>query len=359
MKILIPVLGFGPSGGYRVLSRLATEWKRAGHHAVLLAPIGTPPPYHPTEAPVWWAGPTGPVVEQRPEAVAAARRRGLRNIASVWNGVRQLAANFDIVLANHSFTPAPIWLAGARRRSRFYYIQADEAEYYRDEHLPVHAAIARMSYALPFQQIVNAPVYFGYRAMRATEFVPPGVDLATFHCKSAARDFSDGAPIVIGCIGRREPGKGTQFLLDAYETLARSDARFRLRVAYGNLPEHWSHPGLEVVVPKNDEELATFYRSVDILVAPGTVQHGAPHYPVMEALASATPVVTTGYLPADADNSWIVANRDADAIADTVRAIVNDPAYYTRVERGLRAMQDFGWQAIAARMAAIFTRSLP
>jgi len=43
------------------------------------------------------------------------------------------------------------------------------------------------------------------------------------------------------------------------------------------------NPACVVVVPGNDTELADYYRSVDILIAPGTVQHGAPHYPVMEA----------------------------------------------------------------------------
>jgi hypothetical protein len=31
MKILIPILGFGRTGGYRVLSQLATEWCKQGH----------------------------------------------------------------------------------------------------------------------------------------------------------------------------------------------------------------------------------------------------------------------------------------------------------------------------------------
>ncbi len=353
MKILVPIIGFGPTGGFRVLSRLATEWHRAGHVVTIVSPLGTATPYHPTEADVRWAPLLGRVTAVSPGLVAR-RWQGLRNMVSVWNGTRRLAADYDVVLANHSLTALPIYFAGTRRQARFYYIQADEAEYYRDMRAPVKQAMARLSYALPFRQIVNAPIYFGHPAFHTNVFVPPGVDLANFRPRDR-RDFADGASIIVGCIGRNEESKGTRYVLEAFAELHASDPRYRLRVAYGNLPRDWNHPAAEIVVPRNDAELADYYRSLDILVAPGTVQHGAPHYPVMEAMACATPVVTTGYMPATPDNCWLVPNRDAAAIAEACRAIVADPAYQTRVARGREAMLAFDWPAVAARMLAIFT----
>lgn len=350
MKILVPIVGFGSSGGYRVLSRLTTEWSRAGHDVTIVTPMGTAPPYHPTEARVCWSPMLGPVAGVN--AVEPQRWQGARNIVSVWNATRRLAG-YDVVLANQCLTALPVLLAGAPQAARFYYIQADEAEYYRDEHAPVKAALARLSYALPFRQIVNAPMYCGHAAMRATEYVPPGVDLQTFHSREP-RNFGDGQTVVLGCIGRHEPAKGTRYVLDAFVALAAVDPRFRLRVAYGNLPAGWQHPAAEVVVPRNDDELADYYRSVDILIAPGTVQHGAPHYPVMEAMACGTPVVTTGYMPAAPDNCWLVANHDPHAIAAACRAIVADPAYGDRVARASLAMQGFGWPTVAAKMLTIF-----
>lgn len=355
MKILIPIIGFGPTGGYRVLSRLATEWHRAGNMVTIVSPLGTAAPYHPTEASICWAPLLGPIAAVSPGAVTR-RWQGAHNIASVWNGTRRLAAGYDVVLANHSLTALPIYLASTRRRARFYYIQADEAEYYRDMSAPVKQGLARLSYALPFRQIVNAPVYFDNPAFATDVFVPPGVDLANYSPRSS-RDFADGAPVVIGCIGRHEEGKGTRYVLDAFTALHAADPRYRLHVAYGNLPDGWNHPAAEVVVPRNDAELADYYRSVDILVAPGTVQHGAPHYPVMEAMACATPVVTTGYMPAAPDNCWLVANRDAAAIAAACRAIVADPDYGTRVARARQAMLAFDWPAVAAKMLAVFAAS--
>ncbi|WP_447407026.1 hypothetical protein, partial [Clostridium perfringens] len=76
--------------------------------------------------------------------------------------------------------------------------------------------------------------------------------------------------MVVGCIGRSEPQKGTGYVLEAFQELHAKDPRHRLRIAYGNLPEGWSHEAAEIVVPRNDVELAAFYRSLDVLVAAGT-----------------------------------------------------------------------------------------
>ena len=54
MNIIIPVLGFGNSGGYRVLSNLATELIKLGHRVDFLSPGTTTTPYFPTKAGILW-----------------------------------------------------------------------------------------------------------------------------------------------------------------------------------------------------------------------------------------------------------------------------------------------------------------
>ena len=61
--------------------------------------------------------------------------------------------------------------------------------------------------------------------------------------------------------------------------------------------------------PNCDSELADYYRSIDILIAPSFLQLGAYHYPVIEALACGTAVITAGYLPGNKYNSWILKNE--------------------------------------------------
>jgi glycosyltransferase involved in cell wall biosynthesis len=95
-------------------------------------------------------------------------------------------------------------------------------------------------------------------------------------------------------------------------------SHFYLTVAFGNLPENWRHDRVEILTPASDTELSNFYREIDVLIAPGIVQLGACHYPVIEAMACGTPVITTGYYPADSTNSWIVPVKDSHAIANSV-----------------------------------------
>lgn len=63
------------------------------------------------------------------------------------------------------------------------------------------------------------------------------------------------------------------------------------------------------------------FRSMDIMLAPGSVQLGACCYPVVEAMACGTPVVTTGYLLADNDNYGIVPVADSREIAVAALAV--------------------------------------
>lgn len=344
MRILIPVLGFAKAGGYRVLSELANQWIAMGHEVAFAAPATGNAPYFPTSAPIHWLGPTG---EHADEPLGAGET-GLGNLRALFGGVRRLQSSYDIVLANHSLTAWPVALTGVPRKKRFYYIQAYEPEYYALERRPILWLLSRFSYALPLTQLANAAIY-RHALVRPIDIIPFGIDLATFHPKPVVAREAD-APIVVGCIGRHEPQKGTPYVLEAFERLYARDPRHRLRVAYGNLPEGWHHPAAEIVVPRNDAELAAYYRSIDVLVAAGTVQHGAPHYPALEALASGTALVTTGFQPATADNAWLVPNKDAASIADTLARIVADPAETARKSAlGMAAVAPFAWDKVADR----------
>jgi glycosyltransferase involved in cell wall biosynthesis len=357
MRILIPVLGFAQSGGYRVLSELASVWQDAGHHVSFLTAYGSDHPYFPTRATILSVMADGQVPPLSCAINLPQRFRGLRLIWSLYRGLRQIGDQYDIILCNHNLTVWPVFAARLRKAQLFYYIQADEAEYYKVEKRYLHAWLARQSYRLPLNCIVNAPLYMEHIHISAIGFVPPGLDLNIFSAKSRQPGWADNETIVLGCIGRSEQTKGTRYVLDAFTMLHASDPRFRLRVAYGNLPDGWAHPAAEIVVPGNDSELADYYRGIDILIAPGTVQHGAPHYPVMEAMACGTPVVTTGYMPANTQNSWIVANRSAQAIAEAVKSIATDPNAYERVLAARTATESFAWSIVAAKMLSYFQQA--
>ena len=357
MKIAIPVIGFGASGGYRVLARFATEWILTGHEVTFLSYCGSNPPYFPSKAPVIWLDAHGHAV---PGCVPTEPSIKIpRMLQALWRGLETHAAQSDIILANHSLTAWPVFLARVPAK-KHYYIQAFEPNYYF-EHRTLTSTLGGLlslsSYTLPLKQILNSSMYSRYAFIRASDPVPPGIDLETFRPRKPA--WMPQGNFIMGCIGRKEPNKGTRFVLQAFYELVQADPNVRLRVAYGsklNLPKH---PNLEIVEPTNDEELAAFYRSLDVLVSPVIDQIGAPHYPILEGLASGVPVISTGHVPATHDNAWFVPIRNAPAIAAVVREIRRSPeTVLARVNWGLEDVKRYAWGGLANRMLERFVASL-
>jgi glycosyltransferase involved in cell wall biosynthesis len=158
----------------------------------------------------------------------------------------------------------------------------------------------------------------------------------------------------LGTIGRTEPWKGTRYVLEAFERLHARDPRYRLRIAFGNVPESWSHPAADIVMPDDDAALAAFYRSLDILVAGTYGQNDSPHYPVLEAMASGVPTVNTGYHPADRGNSWLYDARDVNDLVATIAAVEHDPQLGEKVARARAAAERFSWPIVASQMEKVF-----
>ena len=364
MKILIPISSFERAGGFRVLSELASHWTHRGHTVDFLVDARSNKPYFPTVARILSFNAEGLLVTG---GALNASFASLGNARSIYLGMlralNRIGADYDVVLANHSFTALPVALARTGRASKWYYIQAYEPEYYSfmsGWRGRVLQGLSALSYKLPLTQIANAPVYMNYRGIRAKEWIPPGLDLNIFVRRAQSPSFASDQPIVLGTIGRSEATKGTVDVLAAFEQLASSDPRIRLRIAYGNLPDGWQHPRAEIVEPQGDVGLAEYYRSVDILIAPGTVQLGACHYPVLEAMASGTPVITTGYLPADESNAWLVPVNAPDAIADAVKTIVALPdlKLEARLDAAVAAVASFDWAYVSADFLSLISGHL-
>ncbi|MCL4849680.1 MAG: glycosyltransferase family 4 protein [Acidobacteria bacterium] len=353
MRIVVPVIGVAGSGGFRVLTRFATEWAAVGHDVRIVAVATGRPPYFPTAASFVWVDQSGNPVPsharhdpRRVEGVGFV----VRTMRALSRALSRLAEETDLLLANHSLTA---WCVAWQRTSatKVYYVQAYEVESLEGPRLrrwPL-AALAYASYHLPMRRIVNAPVFRRYRNLRADAVVPPGIDSAHMFPRATPACEGTTAP-VIGCIGRKQRWKGTADVVDAVERLVRAGRQVRLRVAY-HLPEG-VRPSefVELVVPRDDCELGEFYRGLDVLVAPATTQLGSVHYPVLEGMATAVPVVTTGYHPAhvDADNAWIVPPHSPAAIAEAVVGVMDDvETRRRRVSRALSDVSGLAWPGLA------------
>ena len=357
MKIVIPVLSVGPSGGYRVISELASAWVRKGHSVFILARWSGEKPYFPTLAEFIWIDDGGARIDPS-SAANVPHRSGFNqvyhNLLALWHGLRREGRNADVLMANHSLTTYPVYFSRCTGK-KYYYIQAYEPETIKRHLLKW---IMHISYYLPLKQIANSPFYLNYKNVKAADFVPPGINLSIMFPEN--KKSRNGNNIILGCIGSKSWFKGIDNILDAYRLLRERGVPVELRIAYGLIPDGYRLPSdAEVVIPNNDCELGEFYRSVDILIAPGKLQHGSAHYPVMEAMACGIVVITTGYLPAsmEANNSWIVRANNHVEIANAVESIIANPALREqRIQKALVDIQAYSWDTVATKMLSLFEK---
>ncbi|GAO34674.1 glycosyltransferase [Sulfuricella sp. T08] len=356
MNILIPVLSLAPAGGSRVLSNLATEWVKLGHRVIFLSHAGGGAPYFPTDAEVIWVNSKAEIVDE-PEP--SNRSLGFIELFLVMRkAILTIEKGYDVVLLNHSLTVWPSIAAGVRKKC-FYYIQLYESEVFfaipsmRMKILSVF--LWATYYVIPKQKcFVNSPIYVGYKNIRtAAPVVPPGIDL-DLYWKKPFEGFP--ATLTIGIIGRKDIWKGTAQAVDSVKELISRGYDVRLKVAYGHhLPESelkGLEGRIEVVVPRNDKELADFYRSVDIMFALATIQLGAPHYPVLESMACGTPVVTTGYFPGDDTTTFLVPINDPKSVAVCVEKMVGEDVSVIsqKIDLAREKVLDLSWENVSSVM---------
>jgi glycosyltransferase involved in cell wall biosynthesis len=359
MKILIPILGFGRHGGKRVLTQLANNWIEQGHEAVFLVPEWSDEPYFSTKAKIIRANQKGIVTDEMHVKAEDRNISGAENLISLYAGLNSIGSRFDVILANHSLTAWPVRFAKCGAAKKFYYIQAYEPEYYPFLKSPLKHLLSKFSYHLNLDMMSNSQTYPPKSGHSIMEVISPGIDRDIFWPRTSWNNMSDTNVITLGTIGRLEPYKGTKYVLEAFEKLYETNPKYRLRVAFGNLPQGWSHANAEIVQIESDRELAEFYRSLDILLVGACAQFGAPHYPVIEAMSVLTPVVHTGFFPGTAKNSWLAVPKDAASIARKVVELTNDK----EKERKIKSAESFvaenlTWQAVSSAMLTYFHKSI-
>lgn len=356
MNILIPVLGLVPSGGNRVLSNLATEWLKLGHRVMFLSHEGGGKPYFPTDAEVIWFNAKAEIVD---EPDFSERSLGhIEFFLAMRKAILNIKKGYDVVLLNHSLTVWPSIAAGVRKKC-FYYIQLYEPEvFFASPSVRIKILSAFLwatYYVIPKEKcFVNSSIYVGYKNIRTTApVIPPGIDL-DLYWKKPFEGFP--ANLTIGIIGSKAIWKGKVQAVDSVKELISRGFDIQLKVAYEHHLTDSELKGLEgrieVVVPKNDKELADFYRSVDIMFALGTIQLGAPHYPVIESMACGTPVVTTGYFPADSNTTFLVPVNDPKSVADCVEKMVAEDVSVIshKINSAREKVLDLSWENVSSIM---------
>jgi glycosyltransferase involved in cell wall biosynthesis len=337
----------------RVLCKLADLLEERGFNVTIAAFFESELPYFPVEkAKIIWINERGDTVESNKTQYnvnLSARRRAV----ALYRHIKANRNLYDIYIANQNLTAWPVFLARTKEKLCFYYIQAYEPGFRSIGFKSLlKSMFAYLTYWLPFVRIVNAEIYKEYKNIRAKYVLMPGLDFGVFYPKK--HNLIDNLPIedfYVGCVGREQSWKGSDDVGDAVKLLHEmGHHNIKLRVAFYPV----TYDNSETVYPHGDKKLAEFYRSLDVLVAPGHIQLGAVHYPVIEAMASKVPVITTGYYPASEKNAYLVPIRNSVAIADAILSIYND--YETallKTEIAFAQVQEFDWTLIGNKFAEI------
>jgi glycosyltransferase involved in cell wall biosynthesis len=212
------------------------------------------------------------------------------------------------------------------------------------------------------------------------ETVPYGVDVDRFHPDSGVRaarrrdlNVGDSLPLCVAA-GRLVRKKGFEYIIDA---LAHVPNAVLAIAGDGTLRQELARRAERVGVAarvrflgdQNQDRVGEYFAAADVICAPsvrddsGNVD-GLPNV-VLEAMASATPLITTtaGGIGAVVENGRtgvIVPERDAGAIASAMRNLLENPARAREIGVAARAEveRSFGWNRVAERFEFAYGRAL-
>jgi len=212
------------------------------------------------------------------------------------------------------------------------------------------------------------------------ETVPYGVDVERFRPDAVVRaarrlelGIGEGVPLCVAA-GRLVRKKGFEFLIDALPgvpgvvvaiagdgTLA-DELQARARTA--GVADRVRFLGNQ-----SQDRVGELFAAADLICLPsvrdssGNVD-GLPNV-VLEALASATPLITTtaggiGAVVEHGHTAIVVPERDGAAIAEAMRRLIGNPALARQMGAAGRTVvrEHFGWERAAERFEAAYSRAL-
>ncbi len=339
MNIIIPVFGFGKSGGYRVLSKLADQLIESGFQVSFISSVMSPSPNFPTKAKIIWIDNKGRVHNKSLEKPGSF----LDHVIALIKAFQYIKkSRYDLIFLNYSLTA--VFLPKSLIQKSFYYVQAYEPDYfYRLGGIKnyILGKLSEWSYARNIFTIVNSEIFKDFKKLKSSRVLHPGLDFKLFYPKnqSAKKDR-----IILGTIGRTEPYKGSKYIYEAFKLLRKSHPKLELHIAYGSEDISENIPGAICISPANDIELAEYYRSLDFYICALNMHLGAFHYPVAEAMACGVPVISTPFYLVSEDNSFVVEKNNARDIADKILiALENEDLVNTKIKNALSDVASLTW----------------
>jgi phosphatidylinositol alpha-mannosyltransferase len=197
------------------------------------------------------------------------------------------------------------------------------------------------------------------------DVIPNGIEIDRFQSKRPRPDAFPTADRIVLCVGRLEPRKGVDVLIDAMARLQQvSDA---VLIVVGDGPERAAleararDQNARVLIVRNvdDDALPAFYQHADVVCAPAT---GGESFGIvlLESLAAGTPVVASridGYVAAVGAAAGVRWATPGDA-GDLERTLVEQLAHRGNADRDelRRFAAGYAWSRIAQRLIAVYDR---
>lgn len=290
--------------------------------------------------------------------------------------VRRLdAASIDVVHVHTPFVPfLPLQVWRAFRRptvATFHATLPPGDRLLRTILAPVARAMAHRAEATIAVSRSAAELLGPDDPARPIDILPPTIDLSAWRAAGAgAEPRSDGAPRRLLFLGRFEPRKGLDVLIDAWPEIVRrgGPAPDELVIAGGGELEPLARglaerdPGRVTIVPSpGDDDARRLVAAADLMIAPAPWGESFGLV-LIEAMAAGTPVVAAanpGYASVltGAGAALLVPPGDARALARTVGDLLAAPDRLGELAAWGRDHVDrFDVAAVGPRLVEIYER---
>ena len=283
------------------------------------------------------------------------------------------ARQFDVVHVHEPLMPLAPWFAVRQATAPVvatFHVHRERGHRWYGPYRPVLAPVMR-------RVDVRIAVSHAARRTVAEHFpgdytiVPNGIDIERFQQSGGPPpEMRDARPTVL-FVGRLEPRKGIDVLIDAMALVQRHITNARLVIA-GHGPDRGPieaaarAASVDVVFAGRvaDQMLPAYYRAADVVCSPalGDESFGLV---LIEAMAAGRPVVATritGYaeLLGDADCARLVEPRNPAALAGEIGALLADPHQRRALgARGAAFARRYDWSTIARQIESVYADALP
>lgn len=172
----------------------------------------------------------------------------------------------------------------------------------------------------------------------------------------------DGDAFYLLFVGREEPRKGLQVLLEALPRVRRNHPEVRLLVV-GAEGGGRKVEGVTWLGRLPDELLPAAYRTARIMVVPSLGQESFGII-LLEAMACGVPVVASDipgyrYVVREGVEGLLVPPGDAEALASSIAALVTDEGLRSRLaEAGRRRAEEYSWEKLVTSVEEAYGEAL-